>query len=214
MIKTTRQIIPLLAFVIAAAFAVSCGDDTVTPTNNGGSAYTRKDLSNKSDVLNNIEYTYNKRDITTYDQLLDDNFTFFYTEGDVGGGGTPVQWGRPDELTTTSGLLAAASSIALSIDWKDEHGNSTVQWAEQVSGSETWYYTTVFYHFTIKIGDTTYIPNAGSKAQFTVRNAGTAEAPKWKLIEFRDLGGPSLVSATSAATQPSTWGTVKAKYRN
>lgn len=151
-----------------------------------------KDLSNKTDVLNNIEYVYNTRKMKPYEALLDDNFTFFYTEGDVGGAGTPVQWGATDEKTTTSGLLAAASSIDMSIDWKDPvTGKSTVQWLEQLSGSETWYYTTVFYHFTIKIGDTTYIPNAGAKAQFTVRNAGTAEKPVWKLVEFRDLAGPA-----------------------
>src|SRR5262249_13125686 len=156
----------------------------------------------------NIEYAYNKRDVTAYDQLLDDNFTFFYTEGDVRGG-TPVQWGRPDEITTTSGLLAAANAMDMSIDWKDAKGNSTVQWAEQISGTETWYYTTVFYHFTIKIGNTTYIPDNGAKAQFTVRNAGTAEKPIWKLVEFRDLGGSSLVAATFSATEPTSWGKVK-----
>jgi hypothetical protein len=146
----------------------------------------KMDLSHKTNVLNNIEYAYNKRNSNTYDELLDLAFNFFYTDGDVGGGGTPVQWGRSDELTTTSGVLGAASSIDLSIDWRDG-----VQWLQQVSGTETWYYTTVFYHFTIKIGDTTYIPNSGAKAQFTVRNSGTDEKPVWKLVEFRDLGAPS-----------------------
>src|SRR5262249_50261314 len=81
------------------------------------------------------------------------------------------------------------------------------------SGGETWYATTVFYHFTIKIGNTTYIPNAGSKMIFTVRNAGTAEDPKWKLVELRDLGGASLLSATGAAsTEPTTYGAMKARY--
>jgi hypothetical protein len=125
-----------------------------------------------------------------------------------------VQWGRSDEVTTTSGLLAAADKIDMSIDWKDAYGKSNVAWSEQVSGSETWYYATVFYHFTIKIGDYTYIPNSGAKAQFTVRNAGTAEAPHWQLVEFRDLGSPSLFNATSTATNVSTWGAIKAKYRS
>jgi hypothetical protein len=145
------------------------------------------DLSHKTNVLNNIEYSYNKRDSNTYDELLDLAFNFFYTDGDLGGGGVPVQWGRPDELTATSGVYAAASSIDLTIDWRDG-----VQWLQQVSGTETWYYTTVFYHFTIKIGDTIYIPNSGAKAQFTVRNAaGPGEKEHWQLVEFRDLGGPS-----------------------
>jgi hypothetical protein len=215
MIRTIRQIVLLVGLVVATAFALSCGDDTTKPTIDGCFScpvpLQKKDLSNKSDVLNNIEYAYNKRTMPAYDELLDDNFTFFYTDSDIGG--TPVQWGRPDEMTTTSGLLAAATNMDMAIDWRDSEGHSTVQWAERTEGSETWYDTTVFYHFAIRIGDTTYIPNAGSKAQFTVRNSGTAEKPVWKLVEFRDLGAPTLVSATSAATQPTTWGAVKAKYR-
>jgi hypothetical protein len=204
----------LAALLVAALSSCIFDPSSSKPTPTPPKVYVEKDLSNKSDVLNNIEFAYNKRRVDAYDRLLDDNFTFFYTEGDVGGGGTPVQWGRPDEVTTTSGLLAAADKIDMSIDWKDAYGKSKVAWSEEVSGSETWYYTTVLYHFTIKIGDTTYIPNIGSKAQFTVRNAGTTEKPKWKLVEFRDLGGPSLMNATSTATDPSTWGAVKAKYRS
>jgi hypothetical protein len=173
-------------------FAVSCDDHGVDCTSCKCNPAlcphppAVQDLSHKTDVLNNIEYAYNKRQTNVYDALLDDAFTFFYTDSDVVGGGTPVQWGRPDELATTSGVLSAASSIDLALDWRDG-----VTWSEQEAGIETWYFTTVFYHFTIKIGDTTYIPNAGAKAQFTVRNAGTAEQPHWKLVEFRDLGGPS-----------------------
>jgi hypothetical protein len=146
------------------------------------------DQTHKTDVLNNIEYAYNKRRGDVYDALLDNAFTFFYTEGDIGGGGpTPVQWGRDVESTATAGLLGDATKIDMDITWEDG-----VQWLQQVSGTETWYYTTVFYHFTIKIGDITYIPNSGAKAQFTVRNAAApGEKGHWMLVEFRDLGGPS-----------------------
>jgi hypothetical protein len=207
-----KRTLLFLSVAVVALFALSCGDDTTGPTAPVSSRYVKKDLSNKADVLNNIEYAYNKRNVPTYVELLDDNFTFFFTEPGPGGG-TPVQWGRPDEVTTTSGLLAAANSMNMSIDWKDSSGNSTVQWSEQISGTETWYSTTVFYHFTIKIGDTTYIPDNGSKAEFTVRNAGTAEKPIWKLVEFRDLGASSLHYAASRATEPTSWGQVKAIYR-
>jgi hypothetical protein len=146
-----------------------------------------------------------------YDALLDDNFLFFYTDG---GGGAPIQWARADDITATSGLLAGADKVDLTIDWKDADGQTAVQWTEQVSGNEMWYTTTTLYHFTIKIGDTTYIPNAGSKITFTVRNAGTNEAPKWRLVELHDLGGPSTLRATrAAAVEPTTYGKVKSLYR-
>jgi hypothetical protein len=67
-----------------------------------------------------------------------------------------------------------------------------VEWVEVIPESapdETWYTTTVFYDFTIEVApDTKYIPYAGAKGQFTVRNAGTDESPNYKLVEFRDLG--------------------------
>jgi hypothetical protein len=180
----------LVAALSSCIFDPGKGDGTTTKP----PEYHKVPLTNKSAVLNNIEFAYNKRDFPTYDELLDLNFTFFYTEGDVGGSGVPVQWGRDVETQTTSGLLdkdKGADKIDMKIDWKDADGHSKVVWNEQISGSETWYFTTVNYDFTIKIGDTTYIPNSGAKAQFTVRNDGTAENPKWKLVEFRDLGGPS-----------------------
>jgi hypothetical protein len=171
----------LVAALSSCIFDAGKGDPPVIPP----PTQTKKDLSNKTDVLNNIEYAYNKKDLNTYNELLDDNFTFFYTESDANGT-TPVQWGQTDEIKTTQGVFGAALSISMDLQWEDG-----VTWTDIVSGSETWKTTTVFYHFTIKIGDTTYIPNAGAKAQFTIRDTGTAEKPKWKLVEFRDLGGPS-----------------------
>src|SRR5689334_25282717 len=53
--------------------------------------YKRLPLTSKSAVLNNIEFAYNKRNMDAYSELLDDNFTFFYTEADAGGT-VPVQW--------------------------------------------------------------------------------------------------------------------------
>ena len=94
-----------------------------------------------------------------------------------------MQWGRDVESTATAGLLGDASKIDLDITWEDG-----VTWSEAPAGTETWYYTTVFYHFTIKIGDTTYIPSSGTRAQFTVRDAGTSEKAHWMLVELNDLG--------------------------
>jgi hypothetical protein len=190
--------------------AVSCGDDDPVKPIVDCFSCLPQDLTYKTDVLSNIEYAYNKRQTNVYDALLDDAFTFFYTDGSIGGGGgTPVQWGRDVESSVTAGLLGDASMVDLDISWEDG-----VTWSVVPAGTESWYITTVFYHYTIKIGDTTYIPNSGSKAQFTVRNAGTAEEPQWKLVEFRDLGGPSLVSAPErTSTEQVTWGQVKALYR-
>jgi hypothetical protein len=204
MINTTRPLI--LALAVAAAFSLSCGDDSTTPP--PPKTPTFQNLSHRSDVLNNFEAAHNRNDPNHYNALLDDNFTFFYTESDAGGGGTPFQWGRDVDVPATAAMFAAASRIDMLVDFHDG-----VTWIEVPSGAETWYATTVFYHFTIKIGDTTYIPNAGAKMSFTVRNAGTAEAPQWRLVELRDLGGPSVFNANSPASSATSYGKVKALYR-
>ena len=183
-----KRIFPLCLAAILLAALSSCIFDAgkvEKPCTDCGSTQKLLDLSKKTNVLNNIEYAYNKHDGDAYEALLDPGFTFFYTESDANGQ-TPVQWGFQDEVKTTKGVFGAALSILMDLQWEDG-----VTWTTVVAGSEEWQTTTVFYHFTIKIGDTTYIPNAGAKAQFTLRNSGTTEKPVWKLIEFRDLGGPS-----------------------
>jgi hypothetical protein len=190
--------------VTAAATWLACDDGSPTPPPPKQS--TLKNLTEKSHVLDNIEYAYNNLRTDVYDALLDDNFTFFYTDA-----GTPVQWGRAEEVVTTSGIFSQASLVDLDI-----HSEDGVVWTEMhPTPDETWYYTTVIYEFTIKIADTTYIPLPGSRAQFFVRDTGPTGSYQhhWQLVEFRDLGSGSMNATMASATQPTSWGSVKAKYR-
>ena len=158
-----------------------------------------QNLSEKWHVLNNIELAYTKRRIDKYDELLDGTFTFFLSTGDVGGG-LPAQWDRSEEVTTNTNLFAQdppgdlprCKDIDMNVQWENNDGEPNVAWIEITTpGGEKWYTTTVFYDFQIDVEpDMTYINNPGAKAQFTIRNAGTDEAPLWKLVEFRDLGDP------------------------
>jgi hypothetical protein len=152
-----------------------------------------KPLTKKENVLNNIQVSYNKRRIDKYDELLDVNFTFFLSTGDVGGG-LPESWGRAEEIQYNTSLFdpnytGENRCKRISMDLQFETG---VQWVEVVPPNfpeEVWYTTTVFYDFRFEMEpDNTYISVPGSKAQFTVRNTGTVDAPLWKLVEMRDLG--------------------------
>jgi hypothetical protein len=175
----TMKWLPIVLCAGLTLFALSCGDDEIVDPPHRPIPPVIRDLTRKTDVLNNIEYAYNKRRGDVYDALLDNEFTFSYT--DIGGG--TVQWGRDVESAATAGLLGDASKIDLDLTWEDG-----VTWDEQPVGSESWFSTTLFYHYTIKIGDTTYITDSGTMAQFTVRDAGTAEKQHWQLVEFSDLG--------------------------
>jgi len=177
--------------VLFAAFALTplaCGDDDPLKPN---SPYL--DLSQKWHVLENIERAYNNRNIGAYDQLLDENFTFFLSPGDVGGE-VPDQWGRQEELTVNTRIFdpnyAGAHRVkSIDMDVILPEDKSTIQWVEIIPPSapdEAWYTTTVFYRFRFQTDpDTQYESVAGAKAEFTVRYDNAKK--KWQLAEMRDL---------------------------
>jgi hypothetical protein len=160
----------------------------------------RENLSQKWHVLNNIEYAYQKRDRSVYDELIGQDFTFFFAPGDVGGN-IPEQWGRVDEVDATGRLFASNNQagdpppdpVCRSIRLDLQYDKDTMQWVEIIPEDfpdEVWYTATVFYTFTFEVDpDITFIPQNGARAEFTIRNAGTTEAPRWELVAFRDLGG-------------------------
>jgi len=178
---------------VVVLMPLGCGDDSPTTPAGDGSAFLN--LTQKWHVLNNIEVAYNKRDLTKYDALLDDNFTFFLSPGDVGGS-IPSQWGRADEILYNSRLFDPnysgahrCRSIEMDLNLPDD--KSTIPWTEITPASapdETWYSTTVFYRFRFEMDPDTHFESvAGAKGEFAVRNAGTPEQPHWQLVEFRDL---------------------------
>ena len=218
---STPRWVPGFALAAGICALLAC-EDTVDPCNDcPPPPPSFQDLTEPSDVLNNLELAYNKRMINRYDELLDVNFTFFLTPGDVGGG-LPENWGRADELQYNSFLFDATppapfprcKSVQVDIQWEDN-----LQWVEIPSPGppiEKWYMTTVFYDFKFEMEpDNTYLNSPGSKAQFTVRNAAPTDSPQhWQLVEMRDLGASSVQALRAiAGTQRTTWGRVKALYR-
>lgn len=216
--KKTTLLVALL--VLSAVFA--CEDEPNDCLTCGGPPPpVYLPLTTRSAVLNNLEEAYRRMQITKYQELLDQNFVFYFHNGDVGGG-VPAQWGRVEETDAhahlfdksyvdndpSDGIQEACKKIAMDVKWEDG-----VQWQQIDVNGEDWYIATIFYNFQFDIGaDDHFVNNPGAKAQFTVRNAGTDEAPHWQLVEMRDLGGSS-VATTAASTDQASWGHVKGLYR-
>jgi len=186
------------------------GDDPVAPTPK------IPEPSTPGGVLTKIESAYNKRRIDWYNGVLDQNFTFYLAPGDVVGN-MPDSWNRADEIDLNTRLFdrnyTTLPCQSIYMDIRLEDGLSWVELTPESAPTETWYQITLYYDFKFDISPNTFIPNTGSKAVFTVRNAGTDEAPHWQLVEMRDLGGDPLINATAAGTEPTTWGGVKVMYR-
>lgn len=211
---------PILAIILLVLLAglLACGEDGDEPgvikvVPEPPINYTREG------VLAGIERACNQRNIARYEALLDDNFTFYLTDADVLGG-LPETWTRADEIQLSENMFSTTPppgmprcrSMKLDIQWE-----SNLTWIEASSpeADETWYVATLFVYFEIDVDpDITFISNTGTKATFTVRNAGTDTTPDWRLVELQDLGGPSgpSLSAALAGVEPSTWGHVKSLF--
>lgn len=187
----------LLVMLASPLLVAACSDDPTSPPPPPGQS-GEFDLSRRWHVLSNIEYAYQTRRPDVYDELLNADFTFYFSPGDVGGG-SPETFDRTEELDATTRLFNSnqqsdppadpvCSSIRLDLVFDED----TLYWIEvepEAFPGELWYTTTVFYMFTFEMEpNTTYIAQNGAKAQFTIRNTGTEENPHWELVEFRDLG--------------------------
>lgn len=179
-------------------------------------------LTSRTAVLHNIEFAWNQRSSAKVDELLDDNFTFFFSPGDVGGE-IPEQWGRADELATTTALftsnaVSTTGPVCTSVRVDLQFQPSTLTWVEIIpeeSPNEVWYSATVFYSAVFEMEpNTTYIMAGGSKAQFTVREVLVGSETEWRLVEWRDLGSSIVASSSGTVSeQTTTWGLVKSLYR-
>jgi hypothetical protein len=171
-------------------------------------------LTSRRAVLYDLERAWINRDAAKIDELLDDNFVFYFSPGDVGN--TPEQWGRVDEMATSTALFEsntvtpANGPVCTSVQVDIQFSNVTT-WVEIVPESypdEIWYSAVVFYGFVFEMeGDLTFIAAPGSKMQLTVRKVGN----QWRLVEWRDIG--SSLATAGGVSQATTWGSIKALYR-
>jgi hypothetical protein len=169
--------------------------------------------------LNQLEAAWNERSTGKLDDILDDHFTFYFADGDVGGE-IPTQWGRSDELQTSHDLFVSNSQpIATGPACTSLHvdlSTSNLQWIEIIPEdypAEIWYATTVSYSAWFEMeNEVTFIITPGAKAQFIVRNVGSEDAPDYQLVEWRDLGSSLAGSAQNATSSEANWGGIKALY--
>jgi len=210
----------LVLMVCTALLIPACSDSDdpkpgpVTPT------LSYENLTEKEHVIANLVTSYLERDITGYERILDeDNFTFFFSTGDVVRGLPADGWSKTEDLLATANLLdpnSTAPNRITNIDLYVAQENLT--WIPTrpdtlLFPGETWYTTTTLYSFIFQTAhDFTYPSTPGSRAQFVVRNAGTDPAPQWRLVQWMDLGDSGRIRGTSNAVEEATWGRVKSLY--
>src|SRR6185436_20083151 len=140
-----RQVL-LCAMMLLVASVSACIFD---PNNDDGGGTVippaqLKDLTHREDVLNNIEVAYNKRRIEWYNALLDSDFRFFLSQGDVNGG-LPDSWDRTVEIEVNTLLFdkeppaPAPKCQSTFMDIRLEDGISWIAINPESAPTETWY---------------------------------------------------------------------------
>lgn len=211
-----------LAIAAVAGLMVACSNDTTAPVK-PKQPTPLPVIATRNGVLTTIEAAYNARNIDQYTNLLDGEFRFYLTTGDVNNG-LPSQWDNAEETLVNSRLFDKnytgdnrCTSVSLTLQFDP----NTIEWNPVVPDNhpdETWYVASVYYQFQFDVvtatdADHQLLSPSGAKAQFTVRNVGTVDKPQWSLVEMRDLGAGLRLANAATATEQTTWGKVKSLYR-
>lgn len=211
-----------LGVAIVAAMMLACVEDPTIDNFSRPEPVKFQPLTTRSAVLNNIQVSYNNRNIDTYTKLLDPGFTFFPTAVDVKFG-LPDHWGYSEEVDYNAKLFDknyTGDNHCLKIEMGLEYG-SPIQWDTVTRAAypgETLYQAVVYYVFQIDIvtatdADHQFISPTSARAEFVVRNIGTDEDPQWRLAEMRDLGAGATVATAPVSAEQSTWGRIKGIYQ-
>jgi len=187
-----KRLLLVVAVAVCAAVVSGCGEDEPIVNGKVPEVPRFENLTERWHVLNNLELVYLQRNTDEIEKLMDDAFTFFFSDGDVGGS-IPVQWNREAEIAATQGMLTGPNRL-LSVDVDIQFDKDTLQWIAVVPdpqgpfAGETWFKTTVTYIFTLRVDeDLTFITAGAPRVQFTVREADVNGTLFWRLIEWRDL---------------------------
>ena len=216
----------ILAIVLLFVLPMwSCGgdDDPVKPKEE---AYKCLEATCPRDnVLKNLQSAYNDRNISRYDELLDDDFVFYFSDEDVLNGTVNSEyWSRAAEINANKNMFDPNYSNpnqepVQDIDLALVYTGGDDQWTQitpedQVKyPGETWYTKTVTYNIVIKMpGDFQYV-GLNKQADFTLRAATKDSKQYWTIVIWRDDMGSSSRGLTwgaqSSAISETTWGKIK-----
>jgi hypothetical protein len=194
-----RFIAPLLVVVTVSFLAGSCIlDPKKVPPDKKTTGGTYKSLKSKDDVLLNLELSYNERNLTQYDKLLDDNFTFFFSDADFSSGKVNYQqWDRALEIQSTRHLFdrnySGSQDPIRSISLKLLYSPGDIGWEETTPDSsyqgEKWYQKTVNYDLTVQTTANHQFLAQDLQALFVIRYAFVPSLNDtiWRIVQWYDI---------------------------
>ena len=195
----SRTILAVLAAAIIMPAFNSCifdADTAPPPLVPPGPTYLP--LNKRDNVLHNLKTSYNQRQIEPYDQLLDDNFIFHFSQADFKDGNVSVaQWGRIDEIGTTANMFdptytppdgSPISSINLTLEFPEGEDNwqAVTPPDPQAFPGETWYRKVVLYTLVVEAGEDTFLQANPLPALFIVRFEPAGNDTIYRIVAWHD----------------------------
>ncbi|MEJ2720198.1 MAG: hypothetical protein P8181_03530 [bacterium] len=177
------------------------------------------DLSDKDDVLHNLEWSYNLRNLLQFNKLIDDDFVFFFSLADFSQGLTPEMWDRSAELAATSHLFDPSFppdpviSIDLTLTYPPDDWTAVIPPGHP---GETWYQKPVMYNFVVQTASMTYMA-VNTEMTVTIRFTDAVADSTWRMVTWfdeTDLQGTARGDGPSGSpiVDAVTWGRLKALY--
>lgn len=158
-------------------------------------------LDTRTNVIKNLQYAYDYRDIDALVTMLDTHFIFVFQEADANnpdpGERTPTSWFRDDEINATTNLFddnfsdpeqPAADEVLLSLAGLESVNESS--WlpytgSKHVTDPSTWYELVVRYDLEVQVGEDRLLSE--DRARFIVREIDLGGKKEWRLVYWADL---------------------------
>ncbi|OGC91069.1 MAG: hypothetical protein A2W25_14015 [candidate division Zixibacteria bacterium RBG_16_53_22] len=182
-------------FALALITALACANPFAPPKAGPGSlapilpqnCAECPDSVNAYNVLSNFRYAYENRDIDVYENCLDNNFVFIYTDQDRQGGIETVEIPRDGisgDIYRTRGLFEAFNEIRLDVWNLDRSDPDTIIGPDQtVEIRESWQ---VVFYLSLRDSQGTYNYQqyeANGLAVFKIRQSPDG---LWRIVVWED----------------------------
>jgi hypothetical protein len=195
----------LIVCILALAIAMSCGSDS--PTGTGGEKYSRE---TPEDVLLALSFAMANEDIDVYDECLSDDFMFGFVTQDCVDAGIPEAdpwWGRADDMASTDSMFSHPMVTKIEADFPVNSSSS--------SGNERTFRCEPTIKVTVEPGGggepTTYWVFSSWLHVKLIKDE--ADTNLWQISEIREELKEAKSMEGVLATEPSTFGGIKAMFR-
>jgi len=195
----------LIVCILALAFAMSCGSDS--PTGTGGEKYSRE---TPEEALLALAFAMANKDIDVYDECLSDDFMFGFVPHDCEDAGVPEAdpwWGRADDMASTDSMFSHPMVTKIEADFPVNSSSS--------SGNERAFRCEPSIKVTVE-------PDGGGEPTvYFVWSSwlhvklvkDEADTNLWQISEMREELKETHIMGGVLATEPSTFGSIKAMFR-